>query len=472
MATDPEIVNSLYAKLHSVIVGGDPITNEPVSGGNYISFLQVGIGVSQDDFDFGFLSQNEEKFESGADFADLVGTIPTAAGRWEQNDRKVHDQYARVLSTTVYPTSDLSDAEEDRLQRAKDLLTKEAEVIDLITGEVKKTIVDSPLYEVYQERQTSYINELIKYRTLQADLTARPDDAEALQKWNLLSPAYEELVNAARRRWITGGKKAIEEAQGVINSLEGRGYYNYWLSLEERRQRSIRRNADGEEYLITKYFPARFWADENKDNWTSFSLKHAEVHNIDTASETRWGGKAGANFGLWNFGGSASFNEVKSSSQSDTSFEGVEFEVMRVPLRRSWWDANIFHSKAWKFDPQLDRTGLSDGGAPPIGTMIGYVSSLIVVRNVRLNLNTTTEKNSYAMKEISGSVSGGWGPFSAKANYYRKTERTTHDFTLDANGITIPSMQIIGFECTMIPKSPDPDDSLNWEAESSDDLPA
>ena len=155
---------------------------------------------------------------------------------------------------------------------------------------------------------------------------------------------------------------------------------------------------------------------------------------------------------------------MKNNSNSDTSFEGVEFDVIRVPLRRSWWDANIFHSKAWKFDPQLDRTPLSDGNTPPVGTMIGYVSSLIIVRNLRLNLDTTSEANSYALKEISGSVSGGWGPFSAKANYYRKTERTTHDYVEDENGISIPGMQIIGFECTMIPKSPDPDGSLNWES--------
>lgn len=463
MATDPEIMNALMAKLYSVLTGDDPLSNEPVPGGNYIAFCRPGISISDEDLDFGFLSQSLEKFEAGADFSDLVNTIPTARGRWEQNDRKVYDQYARVLQTSVYPVSQLSDAEEDRLEKAKSLLNKEAEAIDLITGDVKKVIVDSPLYEIYQERQEAYISELIKYRTLQADLTARPEDQEAIQKWNLLSPAYEERVNAAKRRWIAGGKEVVENAIGAINALEGRGYFKYWLDLEERRVRSIRRNADGEEYLVTKFFPAKFWDDAHKDSWTQFSMKHTEVHKIDTSSEKKWGGGASAGFGLWNFGGSASHHEIKKDSESDDSFESVEFDALRVPLRRTWWDANVFVSRAWQFDPDLDSTPLSDGGDPPKGAMVGYVSALILARNVKLALNTKSEKNSYAMKEVKGSASGGWGPFSAKANYYRKTEKNTHDFISDDNGITIPGMQIIGFECTLIEKSPNPDEDLNWE---------
>lgn len=465
MATDPEIMNALMAKMHSVIVGDDPVNNVAVPGGNYIAFSRPGISIGNEDLDFGFLSQNAQKFEAGADFADLVNTIPTGLGRWEANDRKVNDQYTRVLNTSVYPVSELSDEEEERLERAKSILNKEAEAIDLITGDVQKVIVDSPLYELYQERQENYISELIKYRTLQADLTARPDDPEALQQWNLLSPAYEQKVNAARQRWIAGGKEKVEEAIGVISALEGRGYFKYWLDLEERRVRSIRRNADGEEYLVTKYFPANFWKDSHNDSWTRFSMKHSEVHTINTESETKWGGKAGGNFGLWNIGGSAKYHEIKRDEKSDSSFEGVDFEVLRVPLRRSWWDANVFESKAWQFDPQLDSTQLSDGNTPPDGSMVGYVSALIIARNVTLKFDTESEANSYAMREITASASGGWGPFSVKANYYRRNETTTHDFVQDQNAISIPGMQIIGFECSMLNKSPDPDEDLNWEFE-------
>ena len=462
MATDPEIMNALMAKLYQVILGDDPINNQPIPGGNYISFARPGIGVNADDLEFGFLSQNQDAFDAGADFADLVNTIPVPSDRWQPNDRKVTDQYERILRTSVYPVANLSPEEEERLDRAKSLLIKEAEIVDLITGQVKKTFVDSPLYEQYQERKGEYVAALLKYKSLQADLLGRPDDVAARQAWSLYGPVYEQNVTTALGRWIAGGKNIVEQALGIINSLEGRGYEKYWLDLATRRDRSIRSDLDGNQYLVTKYFPSKFWDDNHTSSWTRFSMSHDEVHKISTASETKWGGKTGGNFGLWNFGGSANYHEIKTSSETDTNFESIEFDVLRVPLRRSWWDANIFESKAWKFHPDLDSTPLSDGATPPSGQMVGYVSSLIIVRNVVIKMDTTSEKNSYAMSEISGSASGGWGPFSLKANYYRKDERTTHDFVKDNNSITIEGMQIIGFECTLIPKSPNPDEELNW----------
>jgi hypothetical protein len=66
------------------------------------------------------------------------------------------------------------------------------------------------------------------------------------------------------------------------------------------------------------------------------------------------------------------------------------------------------------------------------------------------------------MEQIRGSASGGWGPFSFKANYFKRTTNTTHDFTEDAAGLVVPGLQIIGFGCTVLPKSPNPDPNLNW----------
>lgn len=66
------------------------------------------------------------------------------------------------------------------------------------------------------------------------------------------------------------------------------------------------------------------------------------------------------------------------------------------------------------------------------------------------------------MEQVRSSASVGWGPFSARANYFRRLDRSTHDFVEDNAGLKIPGMQIVGFMCRMIDKTPNPDANLNW----------
>lgn len=88
--------------------------------------------------------------------------------------------------------------------------------------------------------------------------------------------------------------------------------------------------------------------------------------------------------------------------------------------------------------------------------------AVVFVRNVRIDFNKKNVKDSYAMEQVRGSASAGWGPFSVRANYFKRTEKTAHDFVEDAGGLTIPGMQIIGFVCRLLEKTPNPDPTLNW----------
>jgi hypothetical protein len=91
-----------------------------------------------------------------------------------------------------------------------------------------------------------------------------------------------------------------------------------------------------------------------------------------------------------------------------------------------------------------------------------YPTSLLLARNVRINFNKTSELNKTSMETIRGSASVGWGPFSVRANYYKRTDKSSHDFVEDAAGLEVKGMQVIGMMCALLPKCPNPDETLNW----------
>lgn len=460
MATDEQLLQSLLEKIYNIVVGPDPINKVDSVGGSYVSFCLPGIPLAPDDLDFSFVELN--KSERAADFASLVNSVPPAKGRWAPSDRKVDSYYRRVLNETIRPVVNLSKAEKARLDAAYSILTRTVEAVDLTSGEVKKVPADTPLYEAYQERAAAYLMALSAYKSLHANYLARPDDPQAQSEWFTKSAILKQQVKLAYDRWLAGGKKTIEEALDAIEEL-GRGTGERWRRLEQTLTLAEQTTSEGQPYLFTKFFPSKFYDEAHQGSWTRFSMSHEEVHTVDEKSSTNWGGSGGFSVGLWSVGASASYAEQKSHYRSDGKISGLEVQLIRVPIRRSWWDPTIFWDRGWKFDPQISNLILSDGKIPPSGEMPSYPTAMIVAKQLKLGIEMTSEENNHVATQFSASGSVGWGPFSVRGNYSRNTEKKTHDFTKTAAGLEAPGMQVIGFVCELLPKSPDPDTTLNWQ---------
>lgn len=461
MATDKDLLNSLLEKLYHVVVGEDDINKQAPIGGSFVSFTMPGIPIGVEDLDFSFVALS--KLDVASDFASLVNGVPPPSGRWFPSNRSIQDIYKRVLNETIRPVVVLNDMEKKRLASAQEMLTHYVDAVDLTTGATKKVPADTPLYETYQDRQQEYLNALAAYKSLQADFLARKDDPAAQALWVTKGPILRQQVKAKFDRWTVGGRKQVEAAINTIAEL-GRGTGERWADMEERLRLAKQTTATGDEFYFTKYFPATFWDEAHSKSWTRFSMSHEEVHTVDESSSTNWGGGGGASVGLWSVSASASYAEQKSHYKSDGELSGLEVELIRIPIRRSWWDPTVFWDRGWKFDPQVSKAVLSDGQRPPSGEMTAYVTALIVARNLKLGVKLTSEENSHVATQFSASGSVGWGPFSVKGNYSRNTDRKTHDFVQTNAGLEAAGMQIIGFICELLPKCPDPDSTLNWQA--------
>jgi hypothetical protein len=89
---------------------------------------------------------------------------------------------------------------------------------------------------------------------------------------------------------------------------------------------------------------------------------------------------------------------------------------------------------------------------------------MIFIRNLNLNFGKNAGFSSYLEKQHASSQGGGasfgFGPFSfgASASHFSKNRDKQSDsgFSHTDEGMKVPGMQIIGFKCHVLPKSPDP----------------
>jgi len=458
------VMDALMGKLYEIIAASDTITDikreEP-----FVSFARPGIPLTKEALDFGFVTMTADQNALAADFSELVNNVPVQSGFWNPTGRKVYDEYYKIIDQPVLPTVTLSTDEEAQLERAKKFLFREEQYQDPMTGEMITTHVESMIYERYKIYAASWESEFNSYQSALEDYLLRKDtDQLAAEIWARKGPVLKKKLHRAYMAWVSSGKNKVEEVQALIGSLERRGPHRLWSDRRERYDSHNRDDFQGGNYLLTKYFPQKFWETAAGSSWMEFSFRHDEVHKVNTSRKENFGGGTGASFGLWSWGASMQRDSTDTFNSADTSNFGLKLELAKIPLRRTWMDAGVFSSRAWQFDNEMYPASehLSDGKTPPKGTMVAYPSSLLVVRNLELNIDMSSEQNSYSYDKISGSSRAGWGPFSIKGNYQKETTRQTHDHVSDHKGIKVPGMQIIGFVNQPLPKCPNPDEDLNW----------
>jgi hypothetical protein len=114
---------------------------------------------------------------------------------------------------------------------------------------------------------------------------------------------------------------------------------------------------------------------------------------------------------------------------------------------------------------------LSDGGAPPNGLLPAYPTSIIFIRNLLLDFGDNHSFQSYMQQQNAshqgGSVGVSFGPFSLSASASHQSQssstQSSGGSSFTDQGLSVPGMQIIGYKCHVLPKTPNPSpDIKNW----------
>ncbi|WP_448677145.1 hypothetical protein [Delftia acidovorans] len=458
--TEEDLLNTLLNKIYTILASPDSITGVKNTR-SFFSVCMPGIPLAPAALDFGFTTMSPDQLERAADFSELVNIIPQWGSSWRSSGRKLTEEYKKIIKGPILPKPIITDAEKKRYEEAKKFLFTTTQIQDPNTGVISEIEVQSIWQSRYDEFELAHAATVGKYHQARAEYLAHMNEPGQAEKWAALEPILRARIVTAFKKWEAAGKNKVEEAWGIIGNLDNRGLESSW---QDRRARfdAYKKGAQVGDFWLTKYYPGKFWDDTA--GWLDITLTHNEVHKVNEAEQTSWGGGGSASFGLWRVGGDASYESQKTMAKCDTDGFSISFQLAQVPLLRGWLDSDVFSSRSWKFDSGViaPSENLSDGNIPPSGTMPMYPTGMVLVRNVKLNFNKSSELNKTFMETVRGSTSVGWGPFSARANYYKRIDKSSHDFVEDAAGLEIKGMQILGFMCTLLDKSPNPDEDLNW----------
>lgn len=465
-------MDALLAKIYGVMMSPSGVVNNPIgrvhtstSEKPFISFCSPGVAI--EDLDFGLLQTKDEVTRCAA-FSRLINSIPAISPTWQPKNDKVWDIYEQAITQVKLPRSDLSSEEHEILKRAENFLYEIVETTDPFTLEVKKETRLTSAYQAYEKLFTAYSSAVIKYNSTKQNAISDPTPTNVAD-WTNNGSLYEQQVRNAYSMWGSAGyRDYVTRANGIISNFMARSPYAMYERLRNRFALAEKKDFLGFSFYPTFGYPSKVMRPEFKDAWTTFSLSQQEIHEFASAESTSWGGGVSGGWGLWSWGGGTSYSEQKTFASADTSTLGLSVELIQVPIQRPWLTSWIFSSRGWKGVGPLAQDGsISSGQYPLSDSMLMPLMpvSVILARNLKITTKMTSDENETFASQRQSSVSVGWGPFSLRGNYSHSESSQRHDYESNSEGLVCPGTQIIGFVCDVLPKSPNPDESLDFSRE-------
>jgi len=393
------------------------------------------------------------------------------------NEGSLSEIYERVLKFSQVMETSLPEDVKQKITHLRSLLTATTEKTDLITREKVQVSGPSPLVQAYTNKMAAYDNAALEYNARRIDAMAA-DDPKAGSYWAINASILRNKVNAAMSDWITNGyKEQYEEIAAYISQVENQDLtllkQQYLDDLQKAKLTGIASNSD---FYYTALTPADF---ANSLGWSRFTFRSGDFNSYSNATFNASGWEAhasGSYLGI--FGGSGGGGGTSSRQEYNGHFNSdhcsMSFEIAQIPIIRPWFKSSYLSSKTWRFNPNnpdFKNDVLCDAGSPPNGLMPDYPTSIIFIRNLSLDFGSDSGFSHYLDEQKSSHVEGGGcvsiGPFflGGSASHWSKEGNTEFDwgYSYTEQGLTVPGMQIIGFKCHILPKSPNPSpDVREW----------
>lgn len=481
-ASSDKMMQAMLGKLYQVLNAGDN-PSLPSPGDNFIAWSSPGIPMDEEDLEFirkGVLGGTTvqdltESLNEAEDFARLVNLIPDVSGIYDQKQQAaaykqdgtlLWDVYEEVLRMSQVASFPLTPEEKTKLDNAQKVLTATEKRVTGVDGNFnpiyEEATADSPMMEAYTEKSQAYDEAFIAYNSARIS-AINSDSKEAVQSWTLNGSSYRRRRDAAYKAWVSRGfKNIVELAQNHIEQITQRDaafLKDKWQRLFENAV--VDNQTTGSTFYYTSLLPGTF----AEKKWPEFDFAEHNVSTYDRREVNAWSAGTSVSlglFGAFSFGASSSGEIVKTKHQLDMSNFKMSCELVEVPISRPWLSASFLKSRGWRFK---NNDFLSDGQRPPSkdGKLPAYTTSVIFVRNLLVDfaeLHQTTSTYTQTIK-AGGGVS--IGPFRIGGSYSRKVGERKFESTFTPEGLWLPDMQVIGFRCALLPKSPNPDPSIpNW----------
>lgn len=437
MTSNPAIA-ALIAKIKTLSSQAD---SQLGAKKTFQAFLMPGLSISPRDLEFALEPTEsnltrDEALNMAANYARLVNRIPHFSHCWSSTGGLLWNEYETILTQAIVASSEPIPEEIEKFEKARNFLYQRQEITDLLG--TRTAIVDSPFLSTYKQYQEAYLQAEFEYNTLQ-QTALDSTDPQVVQEWQLNKSIYQRRVDTARKNWITKGyKNEVDKAFAFINQIGRRNPQLLWTKWREEFELFKLTDPENQDFYLTYFSPTHFYQPGAEQQWQQITLNFSEGE-IPSSGETDTSKE------LLSGNGSSTAEQ-----QADLLLSSLTVDLIQVQIMRPWMNPSIFESRFWTWPDE--REPLSNGKEPPQGTLPAYAISIVVARNLNMELMPNSEQNAAVVQDIEAGNSVSWGPFFLK--------RATLS---GSNSIQSAGMQIIAFVCQMLPKSPNPDSTLTYQ---------
>jgi hypothetical protein len=389
------------------------------------------------------------------------------------NEGSLSEIWERVLRMSQVMETPLDDATLKKIEKFRGLLQVTKQKKNLLDDSITEVKEAAPLVIAYNEKMAAYEAAALEYNTRRIDaLTA--STPRAVHDWAINANILRNKVKAAMADWINNGyKNDYEQIAAYLDQVQGRDLtllkQQYKDDLAKAKLTGI---SSGSDFYYTSLVPASFV----KGGWTTFRFASGDTRASQNSSysTSKWGAKANAGF-MGIFGASASHQQSKSRQEfhgkMDSEKFSLQFDICQAQIVRPWLHVSFMKSKAWRFDqnnPDVKSEMINDGAMPPKGLLPAYPTSMVFVRNLKLRMGKSKAFQDFMDEQKSKSTEAGgsasFGPFSlgGGGSYSSASgnKKKSSGYSYSSEGMDVPGMQVIGFKCNVMPKSPQPNPQI------------
>lgn len=471
-----DLGKTLINQLYDIVCGGDG--SIPPAKDTFITWCHPGLAFEPRDFDFcakglgtGKDAEAEKRLVNQAfNFAELVNFIPNVQAAYTydrqqgmfdtDSQARLSTMYGEILRSSKVVHTELTDKEKAKIEKFRNLLRTTKKVTDIITDEEKEVTEDGPMLKAYYDKQSGYIDAALQYnmKRVAAMSATGVDGKQAVFDWTSNAELYRMQVKSAKDAWISGGyRNEVDQISAYIDQV-GRRDMTLWKQnlVELFDEAVINGLAQGQRFYYTAPIPASF---ATSKGWNGYTVSHETVDSKTHSESKSWKVGGGVHFGLFSVGGGAKGKSSKYNENFAMNKFKLSFQLTQVVLSRPYFYPEFFLNQGWTLRPGEGWNFAempSNGGDPPKGLFVGYPTTALFARNIRIESAEFASAYSAYSSEVGGEASIGYGPFSLSGGYASASRDTHFHSEADSKGLTVPGMQIIGFVNHLLGKTPNP----------------
>lgn len=348
--------------------------------------------------------------------------------------------------------------------------------IKKILAENQAKLVDAdgnptPMYSSYNTYRDTYND---KVKSLNRNYADALSDPNALHMWPITGKLYQDDVNKAWNEWMGFGHKV--EVETAINLLGAQGQDPAVLLINRAKQKwenSLVHLDKIGDVPYTFMLPRKWYSADETTGWMTYDKTDFASSAHYTSNSSSWAASGGFSLGFFSIGASAGGSKTTTDLKLKTSGLTISFSYCVADIIRPWLDTNLLNLGNWFLVGDYKKNTISDGtfgqhlptgaNAAPL-FLPSIVTSIILIRNLKIKWTEMNSQRSTLDKTISGGGSVGFGPFVVGGGYSSNNKKRDFDYHFTSEGLCSPGVQLLGYVSTILHASPKLDSAPYMQA--------